>query len=350
MADLGQFCAKLGIDEDLAFGALARERDELTSALAMPWYVRLVVGFGAWVTALVAIALGVAIIFFITDEHSTELLIVFGLAYLAAGLLLLGLAGSGVFVAQLGAAIAAAGVAMMTFGIIIEWSRIWPAFLAGVVVTSIIVVTTSNRTLQFLAALLTAGLFVFTLTDSNVPYILAIAALAGPVGMILLLRPLQRDLHPVAVVLLLVFPIFGWFYTDAVSVGIFEQTVAPGGWLAKSINIGLFLSLASIHWKRAATFDVQARLIVFSVAAIVIGVLLPPGGAAALAILMLAFVLGSRPLALLGILLQVNYIWRFYYDMDVSLLVKSGILVAVGVTLLLAWWMMMRRSPEGVRL
>jgi uncharacterized membrane protein len=91
-------------------------------------------------------------------------------------------------------------------------------------------------------------------------------------------------------------------------------------------------------------------LSVFAVAAIAVGMLLPPGGAAALMILMLAFVLGSRPLALLGVLLQINYIWRFYYDMEVTLLVKSGILVAVGAVLVLAWWLMMRRSPEGARL
>jgi uncharacterized membrane protein len=77
---------------------------------------------------------------------------------------------------------------------------------------------------------------------------------------------------------------------------------------------------------------------------------LPPGGSAALVIMMLAFVIGSRPLALLGTLVQIYYIWRFYYDMDVTLLIKSGMLFAVGVVLLLAWWLMIRRSPEGVRL
>jgi uncharacterized membrane protein len=350
MTDLRQFCVEFGIDEDLARRSLARERGELTSALAMPWYVRLVVGFGAWVTAIVAIALGVAIIFLIETEHGTVLLIALGAAYLAAGLFLLRIAGSGVFITQLGTAIAAAGVAMMTFGVMFEWSKTWSAFLVSLVATAVIVVTTANRTLQFLAALLTAVLFTMTLTDSDVPYFLAIAALAGPAGMVLLLWPLQRDLHPLAVVLLLVFPIFDWFYRDAVAFGIYEQTVAAGGWLAKSLNIGLLLSLAALHWQRVATVDARTRLSVFAVAAIAVGMLLPPGGAAALMILMLAFVLGSRPLALLGVLLQINYIWRFYYDMEVTLLVKSGILVAVGAVLVLAWWLMMRRSPEGARL
>jgi hypothetical protein len=129
MADLRQFCAEFGIDEDLARKSLVRERGELTSALAMPWYVRLVVGFGAWVTAIVAIVLGVAIIFLIETEHGTVLLIALGAAYLAAGLFLLRIAGSGVFITQLGTAIAAAGVAMMTFGVMFEWSKTWPEAL-----------------------------------------------------------------------------------------------------------------------------------------------------------------------------------------------------------------------------
>jgi uncharacterized membrane protein len=350
MADLRQFCAEFGIDEDLARRSLAREHSELTSALAMPWYVRLVVGFGAWVTAIVAIVLGLAIIYLTTTEQFTLLMIVLGAAYFGTGLLLLRIAGSRVFLTQLGVAIAAAGVAMTTIGVFVEWYSTWSAFVVSLVATAVIIFATTNRTLQFLAALLTADLFVTTLSDHDVHYFLAIVALAGLGGMSLLLRPLQWDLHPLAMVLLLVFPIFDWLYTDAVTFGLYEQTVEPGGWLAKSLNIVLFLSLAAIHWQRVATVDARTRLSVFAAAAIAVGLLLPPGGAAALVILMLAFVLGSRPLALLGILLQINYIWRFYYDMEVTLLVKSGILVAVGAVLVLAWWLMMRRSPEGVRL
>jgi uncharacterized membrane protein len=66
--------------------------------------------------------------------------------------------------------------------------------------------------------------------------------------------------------------------------------------------------------------------------------------------MMLAFVLGSRPLALLGTLLQIHYILRFYYDLEITLLAKSGILVAVGAVLLMAWWLVLRRTPEGVRI
>ena len=125
--------------------------------------------------------------------------------------------------------------------------------------------------------------------------------------------------------------------------------MAEGGWFAKALYIGIFLWLVGIHWQSATTPDVRTRLSVFAATAVVVGMLLPPGGMAALMIIMLAFVLGSRPLALLGILLQINYIWRFYYDMEVTLLIKSGIFMAVGAVLVFAWWLMMRRSPDGVR-
>jgi len=349
MPDRKQFCAELGIDESRAQEILLREQREVSSTLTMPWYGRLVVGIGAWVTAIAVISLSAAIIMLIEPDHPTIAVIILGVVDLAAGFMILRIGGKSVFMDQLGVAIAAAGVAMITFGIIAEWSRVWPAFLVGLIVTAAVVVMTPNRTLQFLTALLTAVLFVITLTDSNVPYFLAIAALAGPVGMVLILRPFETDLRPVSIVLLLVFPLFSWFYISTVSFGLYEQIPESGAGLAKSLNIALFLLLAAIHWLQITATDTRTRLIMFAVVAVIVGLLLPPGGAAALTILMLAFVLGSRPLALLGTLLQASYIWRFYYDMEVTLLIKSQVLMAVGAILVITWWLMTRRAAEGVR-
>ncbi len=349
MTDCRQLCTELGIDENLARDFLLREHKEPGSALATNWYVRLVVGFGAWVTAIAVISLGVAIISLIEPRHPMVVMIVLGFVYLATGLSLLRITSGGIFTAQLGAAIAAAGVALSMFGSFAEWSRSWPAFMLGLAATAIIIMTTPNRTLQFLAALLTAVFFTSTLVDSEIPYFLAVAALAGALGVLLFLRPPERDLHALGIVLLLVFPIFDLLYGTAASIGLYEQTIEAGSWLAKSLGIALFLSLAAIHWKRTNTGKVRTRLIVFAAVAIIVSMLLPPGGAAALTVMMLAFVLGSRPLALLGTLLQASYIWRFYYDMDVSLLVKSEVLMAAGAALVLAWWLMTRRSRGGLR-
>ncbi len=350
MLDPRAFCSEFDIDLDHALETLARERNEASSVLAMPWYVRLMVGVGAWFTAIVAITLGGALLS-LADIPSASFGIaamILGAVYLGLGLWLMLRTGSHLYIGQLGIAISAAGVAMAAGGAGVEFEALWPALLVSVVLTAVIVRVTASQTLQFLAALLTACLLAFVLVEEQVPYFLGIGALLGLAGAVLMMRPPQRNLSSVALVLLLVFPIF-----DRLGVGadffFSEGLVAEGGWFAKALYIGIFLWLVGIHWQSATTPDVRTPLSVFAATAVVVGMLLPPGGMAALMIIMLAFVLGSRPLALLGILLQINYIWRFYYDMEVTLLVKSGIFVAVGAVLVFAWWLMMRRSPDGVR-
>lgn len=129
----------------------------------------------------------------------------------------------------------------------------------------------------------------------------------------------------------------------------FWEAGIAGGWIARIIYVAVFLWLAYIHWQRVSDEAARYRLSIFVAAAVAVGLLLPPGGSASLVIIMLAFTLGSRPLALLGVLLQILYIWRFYYDMQVTLLTKSGVMFAVGVVLIVAWWFMQRRTPAEER-
>ena len=62
---------------------------------------------------------------------------------------------------------------------------------------------------------------------------------------------------------------------------------------------------------------------------------------------MLAFTLGHRPLAIVGVLLEVYFVPRFYYDLDLSLLIKSWILMAVGVALLAAYAVLRRTGAAA---
>ena len=64
-------------------------------------------------------------------------------------------------------------------------------------------------------------------------------------------------------------------------------------------------------------------------------------------ILTLAFVLGSRPLVLMGALLQAYFFWQFYYDLAISLLDKSFVLTAVGLVILACWWLVAGRRPRS---
>lgn len=342
MSELRRFCQVFNLEEVEARRALTEMRTEATSALAMPWYARLIIGFGAWVTAIIAIALGGTVLYAIDAQIGISIAVM-GALYFGLGFFLLHNVEHHVYATHLGIAITAAGTAMIAAGVGFEFEEVWAAALTSAMLTVLIIMATSQRSLQFLAALLSALLFIATLKVENVAYFLDIAALAGPLGVVMLLRPMQRDTQPTAIVLLLLLPAFGIFGGMQT---IFWQAGIAGGWFAKILHIAIFLGLVSTHWQHSVTSGERKRLTIFAVAAVIIGVLLPPGGSAALVVLMLAFVLGSRPLALLGVLLQIHYIWRFYYDMQVTLLIKSGILVAVGAVLIAAWWLMQRSSQQ----
>lgn len=339
MTDLRQLCETLGIDETDARERIRAGRTESGSPVAMPWYAKFITGFGAWISGLVAIALGFAILGFLSVD-SPGALVVLGAIYFFPGLWLLREVEQQIFATQLGIAVTAAGAAMIIAGIGFESEEAWAATVASFVLTAVVILGSRHRSLQFLTALLAAVVFVMTLIAEEVPYYFDIVALAGPIAVVLLLYPPRRDVQPTATVLLITMPMFGVFHGMGVR---FWEVGIAGGWVARILYVAVFLWLAYIHWQRSTDDAVRYRLGIFVAAAVAVGLLLPPGGSACLVILMLAFILGSRPLAALGVLLQVHYIWRFYYDMQVTLLAKSGVMLAVGAVLIAAWWLMQRR-------
>ncbi|MFP4561654.1 MAG: DUF4401 domain-containing protein [Thiohalorhabdus sp.] len=62
--------------------------------------------------------------------------------------------------------------------------------------------------------------------------------------------------------------------------------------------------------------------------------LVAPGIAPFLLAVLMGFAHANRVLTGIGVVLLVLYAWRFYYDLHVTLLTKSGLLVAVGLALL----------------
>jgi hypothetical protein len=145
MPELDRFCADFGIDIDRADEALRRERGKDTSALAMTWYVRLIIGIGAWVTAIAAIVLGAVFLELALNVDAAGSLAVLGVIYLGIGLYLLRKMSGGEYLTQLGIAVSAAGVAMIVFGVRFEIQDYRIAALAGALATASIIVDSSPR-------------------------------------------------------------------------------------------------------------------------------------------------------------------------------------------------------------
>jgi uncharacterized membrane protein len=310
----------------------------------MPWYAQWIVGIGAWITALVLVALGGAIYFVFFDFEALAVLAVIGIAYLALGLSLLQKEDGSVFRQQLGVATSAAGAALVSGGIAAETEELWLGFTIAVIMTAGIVMVSKNKTLQFLVAALAAAFFVSALMNNRVPYLLDLAALATPMGLFLLLRPPRRDLMPTAIVLLGVFPVLS--VMEESSSWVFRN-LNQDGTFAQVLHILLFLSLAFLHSRKTTESKVNVQIAAFATIATAVCLLLPPGGSAAMLIMMLAFVIGSKPFALLGAALQAQFIARYYYSLDMNLFDKSLLLIAVGALLLAAWWVVQQSDARG---
>ena len=307
-----------------------------------PWYMRLVVGLGAWITAVVAMLLGGAIVILLLEIESAFALAVIGAIYLALGIWLLRQPDARLFATQMGIATAAAGAALVTIGFAGEAEEVWVAVPVSAAVAVLIFLVTTNKTLQFLAAALVAVVFVINLETENVPFALDIVALATPVGLYLLLYPPTRDVSPAALVLLLTFPLFSVFIAPDT---VWARDVYMGGWVARGIHIGLFIWLVQDYRSRRGA-PIDQPVMVFVAAAALVCLLLPAGGSAALLLMTLAYVTGSMSMATLGIALQAQFIIRYYYSLEMTLLNKSFLLMAVGVVILVAWWLAQRHGPE----
>ena len=310
---------------------------------AMPWYVRTVVGIGAWITAIVLVFLGATFAFSLLELDDPIAISYFGAVYLVPGLLLLRMTGSGVFAEQLGLALSAAGASMIAGGIAAELENLWAGLFVAIALLGVVVAVTTDRILQFLVAALAAGFYVAALVDARTAHLADLVALATPVGLVLMLTPPRRDLMPTAVALLLTFPVLSILMLD---IGVGLTRVEPAGDFARFLHIVLFLLLAWLHWRHLEEDVAQRQTLAFAAVATAVCLLLPAGGSAAMLLLMVAFVIGSRPFAIIGALLQTLFVIRYYYFLEMTLLNKSLLLMGAGAVLLVAWWLIHRADTR----
>ena len=341
MTQLNQFCTDFGIDPVAAKKAL--EHAGAANDHDQPWYVQLMLAIGSWVTALLLIAFCGFFISLVLDLDGASfgpVLAVAGLIFFTAAFAMLRRHEAGVFSTHFATALAAAGQGMVAVGIGIYVEEPWAAALASAPFAILIASTIDNRMLQGLSSTWVVVLVFIALFEQEFPFILEIAALSVAAGVFLHLYPPRRDLAPTAGVLLLVSPLLSIMFDFQ---GKLEfSTVASSGWIAQLIFVALIVFLLHALWRHAGDRSGQIELAIFAAAAIAVAVILPPGAGAALVILVLAFSLGARVLAIMGVVLEIYFLWKFYYDLNMTLLHKSFMLAGVGVVVLALWGVLAR--------
>ncbi len=332
MTDIASFCTSLNLDEAAVRRVL--ESESGAASRPAPWYVLLLLGLGAWITALIMIAFVAVFLHFAFafDEPGVASAAI-GVAMFLCGLLIEAKTRTSVFAEQFAIALVAAGAAIAAFSVYFEFEEnLWSGAAAAAVMAAIDIWRGRNAQQQFLLAALAVGFGVAAVSDAVIAGSVDIVALALPIGAWLYLRPPPTDVRPTATVLLLAMPFYA-VVTDS----LYAPTYGSSSWLARVIAMATILVLAWLRGRGPTPSQARLRHLFVAVAAAAICLLLPPGGSAALVILMLAFTLGHWPLAIVGALLEVYFVPRFYYDLELSLLTKSWILMAVGFALLAAY-------------
>jgi hypothetical protein len=330
--EIDAFCRAFGIDAERARAVLAERGGQRDLA------VEAMLGLGAWLTAIAAVVLvGVILVLVLgVDEDALgPICVTLGLAAFAAAIRMRRQAAPSAFRRQLATATGLAGGALVAAGMLGITHDIAPSALASAILTAAVAGLSRDAVLQFLLAGLTVALAVVALDDAGLGRQLELAALCTALGVALQLRPPALDLRPIATVALLTVPV--------VSLWIDWPPLGPA-WGARAIHAALILWVSYELWAGMGRPHAY-RLPLAAVAAmgVVAALLLPPEGSAALIVLLVAVAIGSWRWAAAGALLEALFLFRFYYELEQTLLAKSGLLVAVGAALIGAGLLLARK-------
>lgn len=339
----------LGLDPAKADATLRDGRDH---GDALPWYVQVLIGIGAWISALFAIGLVVSVIALLIEPRDPEyLLLVLGAVGYGGALAAWRLARHSVFLDQLGAVVGVAGVASMAFAVALLAEDAWSVAGFLVVIGAVSIFARVGRLFQFLVAAMAIFVLHLALFEDKIPYGVEILLLLTLLPGVLMVRfpPRKWEVYPTAVAALFAAPVYDAFLWSWALSG---SGRGDYGWSPATLAMAaLFAVLLYDDHHRRGGGSVSAGFVFLGLAGILSVLALPPGGGTLVILLLLAYRIGSWPLTLSASVLEGFFLWRFYYDLQMTLLVKSGILTGVGLLLLGSWILLdrqARRSPKRV--
>ena len=331
MTNLTELCARFAIDPAAAQTALSASAQHDHA----PWYMQVVLGIGAWITVIAGLFFAWAVmdLGFGVEEPNVVVAVV-GAAMFGGGYSLLQRGQIGAFRGHLAIALCLCGAVLAVGGVGVPSESLWVATLAALAFLAAAIWQQRSGLLQFLLASFAIALALSALWDDWEGAISDLPAIAVPVGACLLLFPPRLDVRPTAFALLVVPQLI--------------QTVAWGadmglgiawlqGWFPRLSFLAVFAALVFLRWQQVGDARRSGQMLAGAIIATAAALLMPSGASAALVLLALAYTIGSRPLAVIGAVGEVWFLWSFYRDLQDTLLTKSIILMAVGVVLLLCY-------------
>jgi uncharacterized membrane protein len=324
--------------------------------VVQPWYIRAMVGFGAWLSSLLLIGF-ISSMGMTVDGGYT----VFGLLFLGGAIYLRKVAAND-FAVQSSLAAGLAGQALIVIGImeIIDWDEPKLGLALVTAINLVLFVVFPDRIYRVLSVLLAVGSLVilFYVQEWN-----ALVPVFGPLlaaGLIavtlagakllsgskaIYLRPLQSGLMLSA---------FGCLMASTVYVlpelgGSFQFYPRP--WISTILLGPMLVYTLVIAWNDLlAGASATARGAVFVLITLVIaGTWLAPGLLLSLIVLVLGAHTGHRSLIGAGLAFLAIFLGAYFYGIQITMLQKSITLVTTGVAILFARWVLLRLVPAEAR-
>ena len=331
--------------------ALAQAEDD-----DIPWYMRVLVGIGAW--AATAFLLGFVAMLDLFDSDGSRLV---------AGVLLIGGAvmlrrkTESEFVRQATLAMSLAGQGLVIFSIG-ELFATEIAALAAVALAAAMVVLMPDRVSRFLSAIIGSVAAIVGVVQLEIPYgsevvavlLVALSAFVWRVGVRERTEEPAEMLEPVGYGLLIaIFGVLTFGGVMAIGTLFNEFRVGPRLLSFGAITtLGITAALVALILAVLDEHDTprQSGLTFSSVVAAValgLGTLSSPGIVAGIAVLLLAFDRRNAVLLGLSILYLLVFGSMYYYSLNLTLLEKSGVLVGSGLLFFALYWQLTQRPPRA---
>jgi hypothetical protein len=320
-----------------------------------PWYIRTMVGFGAWLASLLLIGF-VGSIGFAADAG----FVIVGVLFIG-GAVFARMKSENDFVVQSALASSLAGQALLAYGVVeISGGSDFESVLSIVIILNGILFFVfpdrTHRVLSILIATTSLGFLLYSWTFN------AVVPIVGPVfaaamvffykrqGAIIesgkghLIRPLVTGLMLTAFGFLLlstvyILPELSW-----------QFAFYPRPWISTILLGALLLYMGTEVWPQIGDATGSPGMAVFYGLLLVItaAAWAIPGLLLALIVIMLGTTSGNRMFIGAGITFLVVFIATYFYGIQVSMLTKSISLVATGAAVLMARWLLLRVTADHI--
>ncbi len=333
---------KLLPDGDAALEYLERQPD------AQPWYIRAMVGFGAWLASLLLIGFVAGFSLAMDGGYA-----VIGLG-LIVGAIWVRRRARNDFLVQCALATSLAGQALFAYGFAEtvghEEFEIFLGF--ALVVSSVLFFLFPDRIHRVIMVLLAGGSLTMLLYVWELNALVPVLGPAFIGGSILLqqqmprlvgseygalARPLMTGLMLCASGVLLLSTVYVLPELEV------DLQFYPRPWISTILLGGLFLYLGTLIWPKVAGLaDARALAVSYGMMILIIACAWnAPGLLLGLIVVMLGAASGSKSFIGAGISLFGIFLATYFYGIEVTMLTKSITLVATGVAVLTARWVVL---------